>query len=146
MQSNIIKIVKQSWGWTGIQPQKVILENDFGNLIIEDTKLQYWRLCPEDTYCEIIVQDSKELNKLLENKEFSLDWNMQNLIDIAKDKLGLLPPGNKYHLIIPGFVGGKYDISNIKIISQIEQIRFSGNFAQQINDMPDGTKIKIEII
>lgn len=48
---SIIEKIISSWGWIGIEPDKVVAENDFGNLIIKDVYQQYWRLCPEDVYC-----------------------------------------------------------------------------------------------
>jgi len=34
---SIIDEIKKSWGWIGIQPEEVVGENDFGNLIVKDT-------------------------------------------------------------------------------------------------------------
>lgn len=51
---SIIEEIRESWGWAGIHPVEVVGENDFGNLMINDNEGKYWRLCPEDAYCEII--------------------------------------------------------------------------------------------
>jgi len=47
--------IQSSWGWVGIEVAHVVGENDFGNLMIEDTSGKYWRLCPEDGWCEIVA-------------------------------------------------------------------------------------------
>ena len=52
---NIIDEVIESWGWVGIRPAEIVAENDFGNLIIKDAEDNFWRLCPEDVYCEIVA-------------------------------------------------------------------------------------------
>jgi len=31
---SIVEEIKQSWGWVGIEPEEVVGENDFGNLMI----------------------------------------------------------------------------------------------------------------
>ena len=49
--------VRSAWGWVGIEPVDLIDDNDFGNLIIEDVGGQYWRLCPEDLYCEVVASN-----------------------------------------------------------------------------------------
>ncbi|WP_202947437.1 hypothetical protein [Sulfurovum sp. AR] len=71
---NIVEEIKESWGWIGINPVEVIGENDFGNLMIKDTDGKYWRLCPEDVYCEIVAQNQEELDTLSKDQEFLEDW------------------------------------------------------------------------
>lgn len=44
----LIAIVKEAWGWTGLDPDQIVGDNDFGNLIVKDQSGCYWRLCPED--------------------------------------------------------------------------------------------------
>lgn len=143
---NIIENIKKSWGWTGIDPEEIVGENEFGNLIIRDKDSQFWRLCPEDVYCQIIAKDRSELDVLSHDQEFLSDWYMSALVEQAKSSFGQLSSGQKYHLAIPGVLGGAYSIENIRTISQIEQIQFSGDIGQQIKDLPDGTRIKLNII
>jgi len=70
---SLVKEVNASWGWVGIRAQEVIGENDFGNLIIKDTDLRYWRLCPEDLYCKVIAESREELDALSHNQDFLHD-------------------------------------------------------------------------
>ena len=83
---SLIQEIKNSWGWIGIEPINIVGENDFGNLIIEDAEGFYWRLCPEDAYCEVVAKSRKELDILSTDQEFLNDWYMQNLVDQAKKK------------------------------------------------------------
>ena len=32
----LIAIIEDAWGWTGLQPDQIVGDNDFGNLIIKD--------------------------------------------------------------------------------------------------------------
>ena len=41
---NILDEIRTSWGWIGINPEEVIDENDFGNLIVKDTSGKVWRI------------------------------------------------------------------------------------------------------
>ena len=135
---SIIETIKESWGWVGIEPEEVVGENDFGNLIIRDIRGQYWRLCPEDVYCKVVARNREELDELSRNQEFLADWYMLALTEVAREKLGPLAPGRKYHLAIPGVLGGAYAISNIKTIPQIEQIEFSGHIGKHLEELPEG--------
>lgn len=143
---DIIDEIKESWGWVGINPLEVVGENDFGNLIIKDTEGKYWRLCPEDVYCEVVAQNRDELDALSINQEFLEDWYMKALVEAAKDKLGPLEKGRKYYMVIPGVLGGEYGINNIKIAPLTEIIMYSGDIGQQIQKLPDGAQIKLKVI
>ena len=74
---SIVSEVREAWGWTGIDPQEVVVENDFGNLIIRDSANRFWRLCPEDIYCEVIADSIEAYNALINDEEFLGDWCQQ---------------------------------------------------------------------
>lgn len=143
---SIIREIKESWGWVGIDPVQVIGENDFGNLMIEDSEGKYWRLCPEDVYCQVVANTREELDQLSTDQEFLEDWHMQVLVQQAEEHLGPLREGEKYCLVTPGALGGEYAISNIKTAPLIEIVRFSGHVAQQIQDLPDGAQVQIKVV
>ena len=142
----MISEIRDSWGWVGIDPVEIVSENDFGNLIIRDNNSTFWRLCPEDVYCEVIAKNSHELDELFKDQEFIVDWNMSTLVDAAQNSIGFLTEGRKYCLVIPGIFGGAYDVSNIKSVPLVELIRFSGDIGKQVRDLPDGQKIELKII
>jgi hypothetical protein len=124
---------------------ELIDDNDFGNLILEDVRGQYWRLCPEDLYCEVVASSREELDRLSKDQEFLMEWYMRGLVDQAFQRLGVLAPGRKYCLKIPGVFGGEYGGDNLGTISHDELIRASGHIAQQIADLPDGASIKLSV-
>ena len=137
--------VRSAWGWIGIEPVDLIDDNDFGNLILKDVQGQYWRLCPEDLYCEVVASNRVELDRLANDQEFLSDWYMRALVDQAFQRLGALAPGQKYCLKMPGVLGGDYGGDNLGKISFDELIRSSGHIAQQIADLPDGASIKLSV-
>ena len=143
---NIIEEIKASWSWVGIEPIEVIGENDFGNLIIKDAKGKYWRLCPEDVYCEIIANNREELDTLSADQGFLEDWYMQALVEQANEHLGPLTEGRKYFLVTPGILGGEYGINNIKTAPLNEIISLSGSIGKQIKDLPEGSEVKIKVV
>ena len=137
--------IESAWGWVGIKPAKVVGDNSFGNLIVEDESGCYWRLCPEDLYCKVIAHNRGELDDISTSQEFLHDWYMKGLVAQAKDRLGPLRPGYKYCLKIPGVLGGEYGGSNLATISLAELVAASGHIAKQIHDLPDGTKIQFKL-
>lgn len=143
---SLVKEIIESWGWIGIDPVEVIGENDFGNLMIRDAEGQYWRLCPEDCYCRVVASNRQELDSLSHNQDFLRDWYMRALVDLACDKFGPLPEGQKYCLKIPGFLGGEYGGDNLATAPLIELVRLSGDIARQTHDLPTGTNVKFRFV
>ena len=142
---NLIEEIESSWGWTGIQPVKVVAENDFGNLMVRDTQGKYWRICPEDLSCQVIAPDRASLDVLLDDPEFQDDWHMTALVEEAQETVGPLEPGRKYCLKIPGVLGGEYGGSNLASLALGELIGVSGSIAFQIKDLPDGAQVQFRI-
>lgn len=143
---SLVEEIRQAWGWIGIDPVEVVGENDFGNLIIKDVEGKYWRLCPEDCYCQVVASNRQELDSLSCNQDFLEDWYMQALVDLASEKLGSLPEGRKYCLKIPGFLGGEYGGDNLATAPLIELVRLSGDIAQQTHNLPPGTSIQLRFV
>ena len=143
---NILDEVIASWGWVGIKPSEIMAVNDFANLILKDEEGKFWRLCPEDVYCEVVANSIDEYNALINDPEFIHDWNMAAMVQEATESLGELKEGYKYCLAIPGVLDGEYSGANIKTAPFIEIIRWSGDLGKQIKDLPDGAKVEIKVI
>lgn len=142
---DILNEIKIAWGWVGIEPQEIVAENEFGNLIIKEANDKFWRLCPEDVYCEVIAKSIEEYNVLIKSEEFQEDWFMSAMVEEAELTLGILTTGYKYCLVIPGVLGGEYGGSNVKVAPLLEIIRFSGDLGRQIKNLPDGVEIQLTI-
>ena len=134
-----------TWGWAGIQPAEVVGENEFGNLVVKDTDGKYWRICPEEVYCEVIAADRAELNALASHRDFLEDWHMLSLVEAAQAAIGLLQEGYKYCLVTPAILGGKYEPSNMRTAPLAEVVGLSGEIGRQIRHYADGTKVRIRV-
>jgi hypothetical protein len=138
--------IQQAWGWSGLRPAEIVTANDFGNMIVRAVDGSYWRICPEEWSCEQIAKDHNDYSALSNDEDFQLDWRMDRLVSLAHDKLGSLTEGRCYCLKVPAVIGGKYEAENLATISKDELIGFSGRMAEQIQDVPDGGQIQIEIV
>lgn len=58
---DLISKIQEAWGWVGIEPIKVVGDNDFGNLVVRHVYSKYWRICPENVYRKVVAQESEEL-------------------------------------------------------------------------------------
>ena len=142
----MIETVRSAWSWIGLDPEEIVANNAFGNVIVRAIDGSYWRICPEELSCEVIARSQIEYERLLDHEEFTADWEMSELVTIARDKLGPLSPGRCYCLKMPAFLGGKYVAENLGTNSRLEVISFSGDIAQQIKDIADGGKAEIKIV
>lgn len=143
---SLIESITAEWGWTGIEPEEIVSENDFGNLIVRDIKGRYWRICPEDLRCERVADNREEIMLLLNDQEFLHDWYMTALVEDAQARLGPLGAGRKYCLKIPSVLGGEYVGQNLGMIGLDELIRTSGYIAKEIDNLPDGAKVEFKIV
>lgn len=144
MDKMITKINK-AWKWKGFNATEIIRTNEFGNVIFKTDKNEYWRICPEEISCRKIAESKSEFVRISASSDFTEDWEMTNLVNIAKSELGELKENEKYCLKISAVIGGEYEKSNLGKISFAELIDFSGNLGFQIKDLKDGQKIKLKI-
>lgn len=143
---NIIEEVKEAWGWVGINPTEIVTENEFGNLIIKDAENKFWRLCPEEVFCEVIAESVAAYNLLITDAKFVDDWNMSGMVDAAIKSLGSLKEGYKFYLAIPGILNGEYKVSNIKTAPFVKIIKWSGELGYQVKDLQDGSEVELKDI
>lgn len=143
---NLVEEIRRSWGWTGMDPTEVVSENQFGNLIVKDSDGRCWRLCPEDCYCKVIAESRAELDALSMDQDFLQDWHMTPLVSLATDRCGPLVDGRKYCLKIPGILGGAYGGENLATAPLVELVRFSGDIARQVEELPDGSPIELRVV
>ncbi|WP_193367232.1 T6SS immunity protein Tdi1 domain-containing protein [Pelagibius marinus] len=142
----LVNIISEAWGWTGIRPRRIVDRNAFGNLLIEDHEEKYWRICPEELSCSVVAGGTVEFQQLIEDAEFRRDWQMAALVAEAEAELGEPEEGRCFCLKIPAVVGGAYTMANIGQICLEELIGFSGDFAEQIKDLPDGARIRLKVV
>src|SRR5688572_10823484 len=142
----LVAIVKEAWGWIGLDPHEIVGGNDFGNLMIKDHAGRYWRLCPEDLSCDVVAGSRSELDALSRDQEFLHDWYMTRLVEQARERLGPLQPGYRYCLKIPGALGGEYGGDNLASVPVHELILASGDMARQISGLPAGTQVRLTVI
>ncbi len=141
----IIEAVKKHWGWCGINPVELVVDNEFGNVMLRDDSGRFWRICPEDVYCKMVAETVDEYNLLITDDEFNKDWFMSSVVKQAFNYLGALKEGHKYGLIVSGVLGGEYGGKNFKQIPFVDLIAESGKLGYQIKDLPDGAKYQIKI-
>ena len=144
--ADLLRVIRESWGWTGLDPVEVVDENDFGNVIVRDASGSYWRIVPEDLSCEVVAENRAALDTLSRDQVFLKDWYMESLVADAVRVHGPLEGGRKFFLLTPGPLGGAYDSKNVRTAPVEEVLGLAGDIARQIKDLPDGAKVEIKVV
>lgn len=142
----MLEDILEGWGWTGARPDVVVEVNRFGNVIFRTTGGAYWRICPEELTCEVIADSEATFARLKQDPDFLEDWEMLRLVKEAEAAYGTQPDERCFCLKIPGALGGEYSVENVGTNSVAELIRFSGDLAEQIKDLPDGAKVSFKFV
>ena len=145
MKSLTVTAINQAWHWTGIEAAEVIRTNAFGNVLFLTVANDYWRICPEELRCEGVAADRIELSDLLADPEFALNREMSKLVEAATAKLGDLREGQAICLRVPAVLGGTYDYENLAVLPLRELLAVSGDLAWQINDLPEGQRVRLTV-
>jgi hypothetical protein len=117
----------------------------------------------EDTFGDQFAWDGKQVLRFLAEtgQKESLASDIEGwLLAISSDparELGLetlenwtktngpVPPGNHLFPRTPLIAGGSLVPSEIVLIDPFENMRFKGNLARQIADVPDGAKVELVV-
>ena len=141
--SGPLQAIAQGWSWKLGRPVEIIATNSFGNAIVRNEAGQYFRIIPEDWQCQLLATSAADLEEKRKQPDFIRDWQMLPLATRAEAAHGPLAEGQVYYLVVPGLLGGKYAEENIRKISLVELLEYSGEMARQIDNVPDGAQVKI---
>jgi hypothetical protein len=142
---HILDEIADAWGWRGVRPRALVMQNEFGNVIFTDQDGQYWRICPEELSCEDVAINRDDFATLQNTGEFLINWTMRELVERVRPILGTPAAERCYCLKIAATLGGAYTIANIGTIDIGELISASGHIAKQIDHLPDGSQVRFRI-
>lgn len=63
-----------------------------------------------------------------------------------QEKYGVIPPGKRLLPKIPFVCGGEFTIDNLYLLDSVTGMKLRADLARQIQNSPDGTKIKFRIV
>jgi hypothetical protein len=81
--------------------------------------------------------------KILENYEFHTGYPLAHEWQLANGPLAM---GERLIPKRPFVLGGQYDLANLASLDAVKGMRFRGDLAVQIRDLPDGASIVFDIV
>lgn len=148
-----------SWAWLLDEEMEVQpwLMNRFGDLFfVDEVGVVLWLNITDGELTEVAT-NADEFFELLENDDETEseddedlgsdadDWFLFGMVDEAVEAGMNLQPGQCYGFKVPPVLGGEYESSNIYVSSVEEYWSFCGNVHAQIDGLPDGTEIEIDL-
>ena len=141
---SLVDAVNESWGWTGISVTSVRAQSPMGHLVLSDADQQYFYLDP-DGMSIIALGDQKAAQVHLDTEEAKELWFGGELLTKGIELLGEPDAGSVITLKPLSLLEGAYAPENLCILPIEELIRFTGESAEQLKDLPDGAEFRVEV-
>ena len=136
--------VLEPWDWLLPPEFTVWLVNRFGDLfvVLDDDSVHMLDVgggtfeqvaSSRDSFCDLLAIDDN-----------ANQWLMIPLIDKLVASGKILGPGSCYGYLQSPVLGGDYTIENTIVIPIHEQYGLNATIHEQIKDVPDGTRVKID--
>lgn len=147
---SIIKIrciaqINKHWNWTSVKADSIIDINRFGNIIFNDKNGKIYRIKPEELSMKEIAANTTEFEILKLQDYFIQDWEMNELVNLARDEVGELTEVEKYCLKIPIVLDANYSRENLTKMSINKLISKSGDLAYQLKNSANNQQMKLEL-
>ena len=132
------------WHWLLPESLTVWLVNRFGDIfaVLDDDTVHMFDV-GGGTF-ERVADSRDHFAGLLDTNDNASDWLMIPLINDLVANGKLLRPGYCYGYIRNPVLGGDYTVENTIVMPIVEHYGLNGDIHRQINDLPDGTPVRIE--
>ncbi len=136
----------REWKWLAPEELTLLAVNAFGDLFLEDVHGRVHRLDVTSGTISAIATSCIEFREAAKDAGKKRDWFLEELAEQAEQK-GCSPRkrqcvGNK----IPWVFKERANMpENMYVADLYEYVSFMGDMHRQINDVPDGGKVKIRV-
>ncbi len=135
-----------AWAWLLPKTVKLVMASTLGDIYFQqEGEAVYWL----NTGTAEITQVAKSRAEFLEmlKTEKADEWFMPGLIQQLMEAGKILKTDYCYtYVTLPIFKQGKYEVSNLNPVPAKDHFGITGIIHGQIRDIPEGGKVKIEIV
>jgi len=132
-----------AWQWR-IQDQKsLVLISKLGDMFFLGTDCGVYWLQTDSGDLTKIADNLMHFEELLTRYENFDNWFLPGLIEQLEQAGKSLGPNQVYSYLKIPVMGGEYSVDNIKPTDISVHFAFSGQICEQIQNLPDGTKVNI---
>jgi hypothetical protein len=131
------------WQWRLRGPKSLVLISKLGDMfLIGNDACIYW-LQTDSGDLTRIADNLEHFEQLLQKDENLDQWFLPSLLGKLANAGKILAKNQVYSYKKLPVIGGEYTIENIDTLDISVHFAFSGQICEQIQNLPDGTKVKI---
>jgi hypothetical protein len=140
-----IDALATSWSWCIGDAFTPLLFTALGDMFYEaDEGGVYW-LNTGTAEVERVADNVEAFNQLL-REEIADEWLLPPLIEALIEAGKVCAEGECYtYVTLPVFAEGEYTVENFNPVPAREHFELTGSVLQQLQDVPDGTNVNIDI-
>jgi hypothetical protein len=140
-----IDALATSWSWCIGDAFTPLLFTALGDMFYEaDEGGVYW-LNTGTAEVERVADNVEAFNELL-REEIADEWLLPPLIEALIEAGKVCAEGECYtYVTLPVFAEGEYTVENFNPVPAREHFELTGSVLQQLQDVPDGTNVNIDI-
>jgi hypothetical protein len=140
-----IDALATSWSWCIGDAFTPLLFTALGDMFYEaDEGGVYW-LNTGTAEVERVADNVEAFNQLL-REEIVDEWLLPPLIEALIEAGKVCAEGECYtYVTLPVFAEGEYTVENFNPVPAREHFELTGSVLQQLQDVPDGTNVNIDI-
>ncbi|MBT0668378.1 hypothetical protein HT136_08350 [Novosphingobium profundi] len=144
MRARELAALRQAWGWTGVEFSEIVAHSLFGHLLVLDASGTYHYLDAE--LLELAeLGDEAAAQAHMASPETQIIWRADAHVAAADARLGATLLGEVYGFRPEALIAGDYESENMVRIDLATYIRFTGDIAGQIKDLPEGAQVHFEV-
>jgi hypothetical protein len=140
-----VAALEKSWHWLLQGPISPLLFSTLGDVFFQRESGGVWWLNTGTAELSRIAESAEEFKVLLCSARHH-EWFMPNLIEDLH-AAGKIPIGDRCftYVFLPIFAEGKYVVENLNCVPAAEHFKVTGEMHQELQDLPDGAKVRIVI-
>jgi hypothetical protein len=132
-----------AWQWRVGDQKALILISKLGDMFLLGADDAVYWLQTDSGDLTKIADNLEHFEKLLAQEEYLDNWFLPELIAQLRQAGKTLGTNEVYSYKKLPVIGGEYSIDNIEPTDVSVHFAFSGQICEQIQNLPDGTKVKV---
>ena len=135
-----------SWQWCLSEQKSVVFVSCAGDMFLvgKDNAINW--LDTSIGQIKKIADSLEEFEQLLHDDENVDNWFLATLVAELINKGMILKENEVYSFKKLPALGGEYSVDNLEITDISVHFGLTGNIAEQIKDLPDGTKVNFKVV
>jgi len=135
--------IRECWEWLLKDMPKVLMISKLGDMFLEGRDNGIYWLDTGIGELNKITDSISEFQQLLKDDEAVDNWFLPELISGLVDSGITLDSDEVYSYKKLPLIGGEYSVENLEPTNISVHFAISGQIAEQVKNLPDGTPVKI---